>query len=35
MGEQNPPLLGCKRVFRQHGAGGLWVSDWLPHTAKP
>ncbi len=33
MGEQNPPLLGCKRVFKQHGAGGLWVSDWLPHTA--
>ena len=33
MGEQNPPLLGCKRTFKQHGSGGLWVSDWLPHTA--
>jgi hypothetical protein len=34
MGEQNPPLLASKRQFRQHGRGGLWVSDWLPHTAK-
>src|SRR5262245_37227429 len=33
MGEKNPPLLGCKRKWSQHGQGGLWVSDWLPHMA--
>jgi hypothetical protein len=34
MGEFEAPLLGCKRVFKQHGQGGTWVSDWLPHLAK-
>jgi hypothetical protein len=33
MGEKNPPLLASKRKWAQHGAGGLWVSDWLPHMA--
>src|SRR5262245_31767500 len=33
MGEKNPPLLGSKRTWAQHGQGGLWVSDWLPHMA--
>src|SRR4029077_924662 len=33
MGEKNPPLLGSKRKWAQHGQGGLWVSDWLPHMA--
>ncbi|MEZ6068060.1 MAG: DUF1501 domain-containing protein [Planctomycetaceae bacterium] len=33
MGEQNAPLLESKRTWKQHGESGLWVSDWLPHTA--
>ena len=33
MGEFNSPLLGCQRKWKQHGQGGTWVSDWLPHTA--
>ncbi len=23
-----------RRKWKQHGEGGLWISDWLPHTAK-
>jgi hypothetical protein len=34
MGEKNPPIMPSQRKFTQHGAGGLWVSDWLPHTAQ-
>jgi len=33
MGEVESPLLECKRKWAQHGESGLWVSDWLPHTA--
>ena len=33
MGESNSPLLPSKRKWKQHGQGGLWVSDWLPHLA--
>jgi hypothetical protein len=33
MGETNPPLLASPRKWKQHGESGLWVSDWLPHTA--
>ena len=33
MGENEAPLMGCKRSFKQHGRGGLWFSDWLPHMA--
>ena len=33
MGEKNPPLLASQRKWAQHGTGGLWVSDWLPHMA--
>jgi hypothetical protein len=33
-GEAKSPLLECKRVWKQHGQGGLWVSDWFPHLAK-
>src|SRR3954447_26865490 len=25
MGEKNPPLLGSKRNWAQHGEGGVWV----------
>jgi len=34
MGENNAPLLGSKRKWKQHGEAGTWVSDWLPHTAE-
>lgn len=34
MGESNAPLLADRRRWQQHGESGLWVSDWLPHTAK-
>jgi len=34
MGESEAPLLADQRKWRQHGESGLWVSDWLPHTAK-
>ena len=33
MGEYNAPLLAPKRKWAQHGESGLWISDWLPHTA--
>jgi hypothetical protein len=34
MGEYDAPLLASKRTWRQHGQGGTWVSDWLPHLAE-
>ncbi|WP_346331169.1 DUF1501 domain-containing protein [Prosthecobacter sp. SYSU 5D2] len=34
MGESRSPLLADKRQWKQHGESGMWVSDWLPHTAK-
>ena len=33
-GEGKSPLLECKRAWKQHGQGGLWVSDWFPHVAR-
>ena len=33
-GELRAPILASKRTWKQHGQSGLWVSDWLPHTAK-
>ncbi len=33
MGEYDSPILGSKRTWKQHGQSGLWISDWLPHTA--
>jgi len=33
MGEFNSPLLECRRTWKRHGEGGIWISDWLPHTA--
>ncbi|MCH7751699.1 MAG: DUF1501 domain-containing protein [Planctomycetes bacterium] len=33
MGETDAPLLASQRKWQQHGQSGLWVSDWLPHTA--
>jgi hypothetical protein len=29
----NNALLASKRTWKQHGQSGIWVSDWLPHTA--
>ncbi|MES2598337.1 MAG: DUF1501 domain-containing protein [Verrucomicrobiota bacterium] len=34
MGESRAPLLTDKREWKQHGESGLWISDWLPHTAR-
>ena len=34
MGEMKSPLLECKRKWKQHGQGGLWISDWLPNIAE-
>ena len=34
MGEVESPLLASRRRWKQHGESGLWVSDWLPHTAQ-
>ena len=34
MGETESPILASQRQWKQHGQSGLWVSDWLPHTAK-
>ena len=33
MGEFHSPILASKRKWKQHGEGGLWVSDWLPNIA--
>jgi hypothetical protein len=33
MGEFNSPILPSKRAWKQHGEGGLWISDWLPELA--
>jgi hypothetical protein len=33
MGEARSPVLADRRVWKQHGTSGIWVSDWLPHTA--
>ena len=33
MGEYDSPILASKRTWKQHGQGGLWISDWLPHIA--
>ena len=33
MGEFDSPILASKRTWKQHGQGGLWISDWLPHIA--
>jgi hypothetical protein len=33
MGEFDSPILPSKRKWQQHGEGGLWISDWLPHMA--
>ncbi|HEY3836273.1 MAG TPA: DUF1501 domain-containing protein [Bryobacteraceae bacterium] len=34
MGESKSPLLACKRQWKQHGQGGLWISDWFEKVAE-
>lgn len=34
MGEANSPLLECKRVWKQRGQSGLWISDWFENVAR-
>jgi hypothetical protein len=34
MGENDAPIMASKRKWQQYGEGGLWISDWLPHTAQ-
>ena len=34
MGESRSPILACKRKWKQHGDGGIWMSDWLPHLTR-
>jgi hypothetical protein len=34
MGTSDNTLLASKRKWKQHGENGLWISDWLPHTAQ-
>jgi hypothetical protein len=34
MGTAGNTLMASKREWRQHGRSGLWISDWLPHTAR-
>ena len=34
MGEYNAPMFPDKRTWKQHGRGGLWMSDWIPHHAE-
>src|SRR5450432_405125 len=31
--KDKPKLLGTSRTFKQHGHGGAWVSELLPHIA--
>jgi hypothetical protein len=31
--KEKPKLLGTARQFKQHGRGGAWLSDLLPHIA--
>ncbi len=34
MGETNSPLLECRRTWKRHGEGGLWISDWFENVAR-
>jgi hypothetical protein len=34
MGEFHSPILPDKREWKQHGQSGLWISDWMKHTAE-
>ncbi|HVR74459.1 MAG TPA: DUF1501 domain-containing protein [Planctomycetota bacterium] len=34
MGTASNTLMPSRRTWKQHGEGGLWVSDWYPHIAR-
>ena len=34
MGEINSPIFPDQREWKQHGQGGLWISDWCKHVAE-
>lgn len=34
MGTSGNTIMPDKREWKQHGESGLWVSNWLPHTAE-
>jgi hypothetical protein len=34
MGTSNNTLMPSKRVFKQYGRSGIWVSDWYPNIAE-
>jgi len=34
MGTSDNTILPTKRVWKQHGESGLWISDWYPHIAQ-
>jgi hypothetical protein len=34
MGTGNNTLMPSKRLWKQHGQSGIWVSDWYPEIAK-
>ncbi len=34
MGEYDSPIFPDKRQWKQHGQGGLWISDWCKHVAE-
>jgi len=34
MGENNAPLLECKRTWKKHGQSGLEISDWFENVAQ-
>ncbi|HXI51847.1 MAG TPA: DUF1501 domain-containing protein, partial [Candidatus Saccharimonadales bacterium] len=34
MGTANNTLMASRRQWKQHGQGGLWISDWFPRLAQ-
>jgi hypothetical protein len=34
MGTAGNTLMASRRSWRQHGQGGLWISDWYPEVAR-
>jgi hypothetical protein len=34
MGTASNAIMRSKRIFKQHGQSGIWVSDWFPNLAQ-
>jgi hypothetical protein len=32
--QNSHPIVGTRRVFKQHGNNGMWMSDLMPHLSK-